>query len=244
MPSSSLLSEPFQSPSPTKRWPAAHLVPPRHSSFLRWQSVSRRFPFPCPVCALPYLVHSSLPTQHIILSIPRIQSPGPSRSSQASIRPFSTKRPLRRCHTEPEPASSERARSLLHQTSPHLTSPPRRYPLSPTPAPTLHHNTDLRIDRSSRCRHSARRSPAGLWSDVHSLPHCVCICIHPSIHPSAPSFCEATTTRSISIALRHLRDRTHELLSAIATAVHQTTSASIYHSSNSRCSRRKETPRN
>lgn len=90
------------SPLP-RRWPAAaHLVPPRHSSFLRWQSVSRSSirrhftVFAWPVCALPYLEHSCLPTQHIILSIPRIKSL-PWTESKAARRPSVHSRPSDRC---------------------------------------------------------------------------------------------------------------------------------------------------
>jgi hypothetical protein len=49
-------------------------------------------------------------------------------------------------------------------TSPHLPVAihSRRLRLQP-------YSTDLHIDLSPRCRYSARLSPAGLWSDVHSL---------------------------------------------------------------------------
>lgn len=149
------------------------------SSFLRWQTVSEsQHHTPRNTTTTTTLVpcrvhtHSSLPTQQIIISIPHICFPRPSL--RPPLTPILDHRPLRR-------------RIDQHHTTPHLarpftpsdlTSPPCRYPLSP---PTTS-STDPRIARSSRCRYSPRLSQAGLWSDVHSLSSCVCICIHPSIH--------------------------------------------------------------
>ena len=104
-----------------------------------------------------------------------LTSPSPDRVQGHPSRPFSTIDRYAGASTSTTP---HHARPF---TPSDLTSPPRRYPLSP---PTSS-STDPRIGRSSRCRYSPRLSQAGLWSDVHSLPYCVCICICICIHPSA-----------------------------------------------------------
>ena len=86
---------------------------------------------------LPCTQHLSLPTQQFSLFLPFTPfAPSP----QASTRPFLDPRPLRSNHLQHKPL----ARDRCTHTSSNLTSPPRRYPLSPptpTPTPALHRPT-------------------------------------------------------------------------------------------------------